>query len=55
MFTVVLLIILSPAILIAGFISFCILWAILDFFISTIIKGAKNTANTLRDLTDKKE
>ena len=40
--TVVLLIIFSPVVLIAGFVSLVLIWAILDFIVSKIIACITN-------------
>ena len=43
MLSIILLIIFSPAILIAGFVSLCIIWSIIDFILSLIIDSINIT------------
>lgn len=52
---VLITIILSPAILIAGFFSLTILWSILDFILTSILSAIANIANSIKNLMDKKE
>lgn len=55
MLSIILLIIFSPAILIAGFVSLCIIWSIIDFILSLIIDSINNLSKNINNLRSKKE
>ena len=55
MLSIILLIIFSPAILIAGFISLCMIWTIIDFIISAIIDSINNILECVNKLRSKKK
>lgn len=52
---IILIIIFSPVILIAGIFSLAILWSILDFIVTSILSAITNIANSIKNLMDKKE
>lgn len=52
---VLITIIFSPAILIAGFFSLAILWSILNFIVTSILSAITNIANSIKNFMDKKE
>ena len=52
---VLITIILSPVILIAGFFSLAILWSILNFIVTSILSAITNIANSIKNFMDKKE
>ena len=55
MLSIILLIIFSPVILIAGFISLCMIWVIIDFILSAIIDSINNISKCINNLRRKKE
>ncbi len=53
--TVILIIIFSPLIIIAGFVSLALLWAILDFIVSSIISSIASTVNSINNYKERKK
>lgn len=53
--TVILIIIFSPLIIIAGFVSLALLWTILDFIVSSIISSIASTVNSINNYKERKK